>query len=344
MKIETINGKKYRLPNKLNDFQKQLFVHLINYKWKYITKEGGVYKGVTYDAILPKSLHQDFPIIYPEILEDFKEHRREENYPFKLHPHFNHMASSQAANINLFLPILLSPRANEILPLLKSDFKELAVNELYKGFRIEYWDGNSNKEKGLLGDHTSVAGTDSDIAIAYYNHKNELCLWLIEHKLREDEFTECGGATSKGREPLHNCNKTFSEILENKDLCYYHSGIKCKYEYWNITQKHKDFFANNDCSDSCPFQNGMNQLWRNQLLGFAIEQDEKQPYKEVSFSVVHHPDNHTLDKSINEYKKLVANNPKFSSFTAKDVIDKAITDEDKEIGKWVVWYKELYKV
>jgi hypothetical protein len=27
----------------------------------------------------------------------------------------------------------------------------------------------------------------------------------------------------------------------------------------------------------------MNQLWRNQLLGLSIEQDERQPYREVFF-------------------------------------------------------------
>lgn len=114
------------------------------------------------------------------------------------------MASSQAANMNLFMPILQHPLANQILKHLKPDFKCLANDELYHGYRLEFWDGNSNNEKGNLGDHTPVAGTDSDIAIAYYNNDDKLCLWLIEHKLRENEFTKCGGSKSKGR----NKNKT----------------------------------------------------------------------------------------------------------------------------------------
>jgi hypothetical protein len=111
-----------------------------------------------------------------------------------------------------------------------------------------------------------------------------------------------------------------------------------------ITEKHKDFFVNNNCSETCPFQKGMNQLWRNQLLSFAVEEDENSDFKNVCFSVVHHPDNHSLDKSMNDYKNLVANNSKFSSFTSKDVIDIATTIKVKEIEDWVTWYRQLYKV
>ena len=39
----------------------------------------------------------------------------------------------------------------------------------------------------------------------------------------------------------------------------------------------------------CPFRGGMNQLWRNQLLAMALEKEGI--YKNVYFSVVHHPEN-----------------------------------------------------
>lgn len=345
MKKEVVNGKEYRLPNSLTKFQKEMYVHLINWKWKYITKEFGLYKHkgkwIEYDAILPKSVCSQMPIIYNPIKSILLEHNQQ--FPFKLHTHFNHMASSQAANINLFLPILLSPNANDILRLLKSDFKELAHSELYKGFRIEYWDGNSNKEKGLLGDHNANSGTDSDIAIAYYNHNEELCLWLIEHKLTEKEFTECGGFDSNGRnKAIHKCEMSFADIIKDKNLCYYHNVRKNN--YWKLTDKYESFFANHNAFESCPFSKGMNQLWRNQLLGLAIEDDENNAFKNVYFSVAHHPENHSLDKSINEYTQLINNNPKFSIFTSKDVVEKALTVKNKVINDWVVWYKELYRV
>jgi hypothetical protein len=341
------NGQLYKLPNGLTDFQKEMYIHLINWKWKNVTKQVGTYKkkdrkGIMqtyeYDAILPVEVHKEFPIVFPTILEDLKRHQ--EIYSFKFHEHFNHMASSQAANINLFLPILLHEHRDKVLLQLKPDYDHLAVDKLYKGFRIEFWDGNSNKEKGILGDHSPIAGTDSDIAIAYYNQHDELCLWLIEHKLTEKEFTECGGAKSRGRTKMHNCKKTFNEILDDKNLCYYHSGSK--YQYWNTTEANKTFFVNQHKYDTCPFRGGMNQLWRNQLLGFALEKSAK--YKHVYFSVVKHPDNRALDTSIAKYKDLIDYNSKFSVFDSRAVVESVRSINEDDLNKWVDWYEDLYRV
>jgi hypothetical protein len=343
MKTLIINNIEYKLPGFLSSFQLDLYVHLINWKWRNITKEVGYYnfKGnqIEYDAILPNRVHKYYPLIYPSILQDLLKHRKK--YYFKFHQHFNHMASSQAANVNLFLPILLHPSANVILQSLKPDFKELAVNELYKGFRIEFWDGNSNVERGLLRDHSSLSGTDSDIAIAYYNHSGELCLWLVEHKLTEKEFTECGGYKSKDRnKAIHLCNKSFLEILKDKNHCFHHS-FKGR-EYWNLTEDNQSFFVNHSKHDSCPFKGGMNQLWRNQLLGLGLE--NRKSYKEAYFSVVKHPQNTALDKSIQEYKTLINNNPKFSTLTSLEIIRAAASTNDPDILQWVSWYRELYKI
>lgn len=338
MKTLEIKGKSYRLPNELNDFQLKLFIHLIDWKRDNITNDAGYYKKLQYDAILPETLHDKLPHLYNTIKADLREHL--EIYPFKLHPQFFHMASSQAANLNLFLPILQHPLVNKILKLLKPDFKSLATDELYHGYRLEFWDGNSNNEKGNLGDHNAVAGTDSDIAIAYYNHDDKLCLWLIEHKLRELEFTDCGGRKSKGRKTKHQCDNSFDDIMKNKDLCYYHDASK--YEYWNITEENKTFFVNSDEIKSCPFKGGMNQLWRNQLLGLALEKQGK--YKEVYFSVVRHPENDALNATIEEYSKLTNRNNKFTIFTSERILDLALNTNEKELIDWAKWYKKLYNI
>ena len=342
MKEFTVNGKNYRMPNILNPFQEAIYVHLIDWKWKHITEEEGYYthrgRKIPYDAILPESVKKDFPVIYPEVVDALKQHH--EKFYFKLHQHFNHMASSQAANANLFLPLLLHPRTSEVLRQIKpDDFDELAIGELDRGFQIEFWGPRIGT--GLLGDHTKRYGTDSDIAIAYYNKKRELCLWLIEHKLTEKDFTQCHGYTSNGRTEKHDCMKSFSEILDNKSFCYYHDVRKFK--YWEITDKHRGFFVNHEKHAQCPFQGGMNQLWRNQLLALSLE-EQKQPYEHVYFSVVRHPGNSYLDKTITEYKELTANNPKFSVFTSADVINAAIGLHDPKLDKWIDWYKELYRL
>ncbi len=219
MKIKKIKGIDYKLPGGLNYFQEEMYVHLINRKWKNISITPGIYnyKGrkIEYDAILPEDKIKEFPIIYPSIRSELGAHK--EKYEFKYHTHFNHVASSQAANINLFIPILTHTKVNEILSLIKDDFKKLNTDDLYKGFRLEYWDGNSDEETGLLGDHNPRSGTDADLAISYINKNDECCLWLIEHKLVEAEFTECGGFKSSNNADAINCSKSFSDILSNKN-------------------------------------------------------------------------------------------------------------------------------
>jgi len=327
---------EYKLPKKLNHFQKDLYIHLIDWKWKNITEEVGEYNNVKYDAFLPDIFKDKFPFLYPPILNTFNNHHV--NFPFRIHIFFNHMASSQIANANLFLPILKNTNVDEILKHLKPDFKRIAKEFLDTGFRIEFWDEPYNN----LNDKTKVSGTDSDIAIAYYNNDEELCLWLIEHKLAENEFTTCGGFTSKGNKSKNLCKKSFSEILKNKDLCYYHRVNK--YKYWDITEKNKEFFPDHKNFKICPFKDGLNQLWRNQLLGLSIESDSRQPYKYVYFSVVRHPENTSLDESIKRYNNLINNNPKFSIFTSEDVLKAAENLNDSELNKWIKWYKKLYKI
>lgn len=337
-----IDGKTYHLPGNLTEWQEKMYVHLINWKRENITKEVGYsnYNGkqIPYDALFPEHIKSTLPHIYGQIRETVIEHQRKSL--FKFHKHFFHIASSQAASINLFIPILVSRHVNTILKALKPDFQELAEEELEKGFRIEYWD-EKGSEKGILGDHTQAAGTDADIGIAYFNQDNEPCLWLIEHKLAEKEFTNCGGYRSNANKSKQNCkSSSFHQILENKSLCHYHKVNN--YKYWCITERNKAFFVNATTSPPCPFIGGLNQLWRNQLLGLALEQRSK--FKHVYFSVVYHPDNERLHKSMNQYKQLINHNPKFTEFTSKKVIDLACNINDPLLRQWAEWYKALYKV
>lgn len=328
------DGQKYRLPSRLNDFQEKLYIRLID--WKHITKSSGKSRNLEYDAILPDNIHGDWLHIYPDTRKVLEDHRK--RFPFRLHKFFDHMASSQAANINLFLPILQHCQAAAILKKIKPDLARVATERLDQGYQIEFWDAGY----GSLWDKTSVSGTDSDLAIAYYNHDNELCLWLIEHKLTETEFTTCGGSRSKSRQKQHDCDKSFAELIGNPTSCYYHD-VK-KFNYWKITESNQDFFVDHMKYNHCPFKGGMNQLWRNQLLALAMEQDTRQEYKHVTFSVVRHPRNMALEETLSNYQVLIGNNPKFTTFTSADIVKAAMVYADDELQRWTTWYKELYDV
>ncbi len=347
-----INGVAYNLPDELTNEQEAIYCHIIDWKRKNITTEAGLYKrevkGVIreyeYDALFP----EEIPIpamMYKPILE---ERRKMQEGRFAYKPHkfaSQHAISSQTACINLFMPVLLSKKANDILakiPGCPSHFKEIATQELYKGFCFEYW-GQKGKEEikkntGLLNDHSQQAGTDADVAIAYKNSNNELCLWLIEHKLSENEFTVCGAYKSKANKLKENCTRcSLAEIACYPQKCYYHQ-IR-KYKYWDYFQHHIDKYQGKIDVKGCPFRGGLNQLWRNQMLAFALQ--ETGIYKTVTFSVCHHAKNSMLNSSIKQYKALICEDKMFSSFTNYDVLD-AVCTKDPELLRWKAWYKEVY--
>ncbi len=349
MKVQTINGRNYRLPERLNEFQRELYVHLVDWKWSHITTEPGFDhsrgREIPYDAILPERQREDLLLIHPSVRDDLRRHA--EKNGFRLHKHFHHMASSQAACVNLFLPILHHIRANEILAQLRPDFASLATDHLDNGYCLEFWGGNFDNDRsatGPLGDKSAFSGTDSDLAIAYRNRAGELCLWLIEHKLAEAEFTPCGGYTSRGRKehPACDCNRSFAEIHADKDICYHHH-VRNR-QYWTLTEQSSGLFGGPSRNGGCPFQGGMNQLWRNLLLAFALEQDDREPYRHASFSVVKHHRNRYLDTTLNDFAALVGGDPRFSLLTSQDILQAADSLEDCDLTSWTGWYRTLYKV
>ena len=95
---------QYRIPKHLSDFQKEMYRHLIEYKWNVLkVKELGQYAGHAYDAILPEDLKGKLPHLYKPIRQRFFDHQK--TFHFKTHKFADHMASSQIACANLFLPI-----------------------------------------------------------------------------------------------------------------------------------------------------------------------------------------------------------------------------------------------
>ena len=324
--------EKYKLPQRLTDFQLLMYVHLIEWKWKHITKEPGVHSGREYDAILPASFQAELQPLYRPIAAKIRD-----EYDFKVHKHFGHMASSQAACINLFTVVLSDENvANRVLPRIHPGFSHLAVDKLENGFRFEYWD-----ERNPLNDHTDAAGTDSDVAIAYYDDDGRLTLWLIEHKLTEDEFTTCGGYASRGNKTKSNCRSS-AMILGDPSKCYYQ--YKCEYKYWDFTTSTSIYdFDVLRSKKRCPFIGGANQLWRNQLMAEAVQRGDE--YEKTHFSVVYHPNNPDLQDTIDEYKQMLLDGKRiFSTFTSKQIVKASRIIDSGAIREWADWYSDLYRI
>ena len=347
MKEYTVGERTYRLAGGLTEYQLGMYVHLVDWKRAHLTEECGYYKYkgrlIPYDSMLPAGIKAERHPLYRPIVSRVLEHQK--RFPFKLHKFVGHMASSQVACINLFVPLLQYPElAAQILRTIKPDLASIATDHLDKGFRIEYWQGHDN-ERGPLNDHSARAGTDADIAIAYRDHGGRLKLWLIEHKLTEKEFTPCGGATSNGRTVKHRCEPV-ADILANHDLCYYHESDRCRYTYWPITDRHPQVFPPERLAAQaeCPFKGGMNQLWRNMLLALSVEDDPDQPYDAVHFSVVRHPDNYALEPTIRAFTEVTAGTHRFRWFTSDRIVHGAAETDSPDLQDWARWYSGLYRI
>lgn len=313
-----------------------MYIHLCEWKTRNITNQPGSFGGKMYDVILPGSMQQKLPHLYGPVRGRFRE--QQEKYQFKTHKFAGHMASSQIACANLFLPLLETPEAGaQVLRAVKPDLKSIAVEELDRGFRIEYWDEGANR----LGDHYAESGTEADIAIAYRNLEDELCLWLIVHKLTEDEFTTCGAYRSQANLHKDDCDAN-AAARKGRENCYYHSAKR--FNYWSLTFKNKAVFPpeNLQQDTACPFRGGLNQLWRSQLMATAIETDPNGRYQKAYLSVVHHPGNTNLAPSMQSFKDLLGTKDRFFWFTSDHVLDAAQMSEDFSIKAWGKWYRELY--
>lgn len=312
--------------------------------------------------------YEGFPPMLQENVRIVLKRMWEKGITYKFHiVAFNHMASSQTACVNLFAYILDSEYADEILRVLDvcpKDFSHIDRNRLYRGFCFEYWKENaSEQDTGWLNDHTPAAGTDSDVAIAYINKSGESCLWIIEHKLTEEEFTTCGARKLKTIDPkvseksrknaeannaekiacmAQSCTQSFANLLQgNYSQCYYWKH--CHYGYWKYAaQLYKVI------DSDCPFKGGMNQLWRNQALAEALVENKQ--FARVTFSVVTHPQNDApmLNESMRQYEQMLIDPNKFSHFTSLDIVKSVrqlpIYNQSTELKSWCMWYSKVYNI
>lgn len=315
-------------------FKSELYAHLIDMKARHITAESGARRnGSLHPMILPLEVRDQLPHIYAPIRDLVK------TLTFKQHEYFHHMASSQAACLNMFLPILSHPKAEEVLRAALPDIQSIDRTWLGHGFSVEYSGEELGMPGGPIGDKTVMAGTDCDLAVAYTDKAGRRCLWLVEHKLTEQEFTTCGGYNSKGRDPeRHLCESSFEELLHEPHRCYYQEAKK--YLYWQVTEANRASFAGAAKHIGCPFKEGMNQLWRNLLMAWAIK--EISDFDHVTFSVVHHPNNTDILPTIRQFQSLLDPQAGFSAFDSKRLLDAARQAQDPDLLAWVDWYEEQY--
>ena len=280
-------------------------------------------------------------LMYPGIKDSIYAHEKERGFDFHKFFKAGHVASSQAACFNLFMPIMKSGHAAEILSAVKPDIDRIDTEELDHGFCFEYWreDPLNDESRGLLNDHSKTAGTDADFALRYIDKDGKRCLWLIEHKLTEREFTQCN-VIHNGKHPdeLEHCvSYTPEQLMSDPQKCYY-TRVR-HFDYWEKTKEFGCFPGMDVKKAGCPFKDGMCQLWRNVLLAKAAR--EAYGYDKVYFSVLKPQANAALDASIKSFKAIVEPGL-FSVITPAALVEATARFDDDFTRDWVEWYKRVY--
>ena len=70
----------------------------------------------------------------------------------------------------------------------------------------------------------------------------------------------------------------------------------------------------------------------------ALELENRAVFADVFFSVVTHPENTFLDKTMNEYRELTKHSHKFFDFKSDSLVNAAA----KYLPDWASWYKKVY--
>ena len=157
-------------------FEEKMKKSLLKHK-ESITDENGCFRGNPNEMVLPDEYGKEqrkTPAMLYDGMEKTWNEIQESECKYKPHIHsFKHIASSQTACVNLFIPILTNANADEILRksgVAPKDFDHIDKDSLYRGSQFEFGVGK------LLEKNSGVV-TDADVAIAYINKNKEKCLW-----------------------------------------------------------------------------------------------------------------------------------------------------------------------
>lgn len=153
------------------DFKKKVYSHLIRYKKENlgIVEKGISSHGIEHDCLFPKPYCESkLPSMLYADIKPVVVYIQASRFAYKPHLAASaHVASSQTACINLFVPILESKQADQILlesGVAPKGFDHIDREQLRKGYCFEYRESSLEGSNGQLGDHSPHAGTDSDVA------------------------------------------------------------------------------------------------------------------------------------------------------------------------------------
>ncbi len=194
----------------------------------------------------------------------------------ELHEYANHLLSSQTFAFNLFLPFREGSRAR-----LSEHVSDVVGAKLTIGkVRFEWVPPG-----GLLGELDGERPVGDEKATAV-----DVVLWgrlendrravaLVEVKLSEGGFTNCGGRRSCSNRRKDVCRSAML-FFDDPSACYLHRplGKQRDRRYWEIFDRShgsvRNAFPNADLDGPCPFAYEMQKPMRNLAIARGLEQED----------------------------------------------------------------------
>jgi hypothetical protein len=257
-----------------------------------ISKENGIYKGKSYDYIIPEGEWQE--TIFPKLKEDLRSYLKEKN--IEPHEGAHDLLSSWILCANLYFGTRINDNDN-FKELFRQFLKEKLSLQIDKidDIDLEYTPTGKLSPKEILGEYGENRHTRPDIAV-HINDKEGLILG--ESKYTEKSFYDCSAG------PYYPENERIKQFNPNPDImrcmkmkilnnlkndC--HSYKEWRRKYWDqlsISENGMRKFK------ECPACNGGFQLVRQQALAEGIAKSGK--YKKVVSCVAFDGRNEVLMK------------------------------------------------
>jgi hypothetical protein len=164
--------------------------------------------------------------------------------------------------------------------------------------------------------------TASDVAIFVRDGSGRKGIVLIEVKLTEEGFTNCGGADKRGNRRKDVCASA-ERLFEDPAACYLRRplGAPRDRRYWPIFEKaHSSLgeaFPGHEHAGECPFRGHAQQPMRNHALLLGMQQAGLIDFG--SFWLVHHDHNPDVVVHWDAYAGIVADPKVLFRATASEV-------------------------
>lgn len=252
------------------------------------------------------------------------------------------LTSSQCFAVNLFAPLVESPRtARDVFTRLARG-RSVSPDEVVE-VTLEHTPRDAPRWLGEMGHPTQV-----DVFFTITRNRRPIGHLLVEVKLGEKTFGSCRGAKTGGPNPEPERCRNFASVLNApKQRCWL--AETQGRQYWELMLQPGSSFRFDGLSsdDACPFHGGLYQLMRSLVLAEALAGNTDADWADVGVCI------HPLNRDVLALAEPIAGEgdilPAFRLITAARIHELdprlvlgAAVESDPSLEGWADWMRQRY--